>query len=562
MGGVGGVPRWRSVLLAALLAAGCQTGQGEDGERSVPEDEETPRTEAQGLCKPGPSPMRRLTKREYNNTVRDLLGDTTAPANAFPPEDDWQGFTHIAAMQSISPVLAEQYLLAAEGVSTRAVKDLRRLLPCDPAATGEDACARQFLRDFGPRAFRRPLTSDEAAWLQGVYDDTRRGGGDLRAGLAAVIQVALLSPDFLYRLEDGTPVEGRDGVLQLTGYEVASRLSYLLWGTMPDEALFTAAREGRLDTAEGVAAQARRMIADVRARETVREFHAAWLQFGRISELAKDSTTFPAWKPELREHLRAEADALVDHVVWETDGNLLQLFTAPYTFVDDTLAAYYGLPTTGKPGLRKVELPGRAAGLLSQGGLMAVLAKPNETSPVLRGKFVRERLMCQTILPPPDNVVTAPDTDPQAPARERMAQHLTQPSCNGCHVLMDPIGFGFERYQADGRYRERERDGSPVDDSGEVVGSRDGKFKGVAELGARLAADPKVHACVTTNWFRFAQGRAETRDDDCTLKALEEAFARSNGRIPDLLLTLTQTEAFRYRSAPSTQAATPPGGQP
>jgi hypothetical protein len=566
MGGVRwGLP-WRRVLLvvaALATAAGCgdrpasglvdksvpAPAQGAGGGGAPDGDGDPDEVEgAEAACAPGGAPVRRLTKREYNNTVRDLLGDTTRPADVLPPEEDWHGFTNMAEMQSISPVLTERYMLVAEGVAARATRDLRLILPCSRTVIGEDACMDQFIQHFGKRAFRRPLNAGDTAFLRGVYDSTRARGLDFRAGTKAVIAAALQSPDFLYRIEEGVPVDGRPGVWEIKGYEMATRLSFHMWGSTPDDALLEAAGRGELDTPAGLEAQARRMVKDPRARDTVREFHQRWLQMGKLPDLGKDFVLYPEWTNALKEDLLGELDALVDHVVWEGKGDILELFTAPYTFVNDDLARYYGLPVTGEEGYRKVNLPGRASGVLSQGALMAVLAKPNETSPVLRGKFVREQLMCQTVPPPPDNVVVAPETDPSAPARERMAQHLTVPSCNGCHTLMDPIGFGFEKFDASGRFREREKDGSPVDDNGEVIGQESGTFKGVGQMGQRLAANPKTAQCVTLNWFRFAQGRPDKKSDACNLKQLEDAFNASGGRIPELLVAITQTEAFRFRS--------------
>jgi hypothetical protein len=543
-------------LLAALLLGGCrdQRDAAVNLEAEIPKIDQSPETPA-CVPAPGPSPLRRLTHREYDNTLRDLLGDTTSPARAFPAEEELNGFTNNAATQTISPVLAEKYMLAASDVAERAAQDLGKLLPCDPAKVGEDVCARRFIQQMGTRAFRRPLTQATEDQLFAVYA-AGKASTNFRTGIQMALEVMLQSPEFLYLVESGTPMAGRPTVLELDGYSLASRLSYLLWGSLPDKELFEAAAEGRLSSPDELAAQARRMLKDPRARGVVREFHVQWLGLGKIDELAKDHEHFPNFSPDIRPHLRAEADAFLDHVVFEGKGTLKELFTAPYTFVDAPLAAYYGLTAPRGEGMVKMELPdNRGAGVLSQGGLMAVLAKPTETSPILRGKFIRERVLCQMIPPPPDDAVIAPDTDPNATARERLAEHRKNPSCGGCHIRMDPIGFGFEKFDGIGRYRELEPRGIPVDDSGDVDGTA---FRGVKELGALLADDPKVQSCVVKQWFRFAHGRADTDQDACTLSSLEAAFARSNGSIQDLLINLTQTEAFRFRAAPvGTQGVTP-----
>ncbi len=550
---------WLTALCGVLLGGGCSKsgdapplvpepeqngGQGEE-----PTKEPDPLEEA--VCAPGPSPIRRMTRREYNNSVRELLGDTTSPANAFPSEEEGLGFTNNADMQSVSPVLAEHYMVVAEQVATRATQNLQRLLPCKPAEVGEKACALEFIQKMGRRAFRRPLAQADVDALFAAYTSGRTGA-DFRTGIERVLQVILQSPEFLYRVEVGEPVADREGVSALDDWEIASRLSFLLWGSTPDEELLKAAEAGALSTADEVAAQARRMLADPRARETVREFHAQWLGLSRIDTLVKDSARYPKFTPSIRPHLRAEVDAFLDHVIWEGDGTLKTLFTAPYTFLNGTLANYYGLPSPSGTGMVKVELPaGRASGLFTQGGLMASLSTPNQTSPILRGKFVRERLLCQTIPPPPDGIpLLAPDPDPKLTARERMAIHRQQPSCNGCHMMMDPIGFGFEKFDGVGRYRETEVGGAPVDDSGEVVGREIGAFRGIPDLAGRLAKDPEVHGCFVKNWFRFALGRSETEADACTLSQLETTFSSSGGNIQELLIALTRTDAFRFRSTP------------
>ena len=559
-GSRGGVGLWVSVLCGVLLVGGCRKG-GEVSSPDVPQEEGNSGEDpdkgpvatdgSSSSCAPGPSPIRRMTRWEYDNTVRELLGDTTSPASAFPSEEDGLGFSNNADIQSVSPVLAERYMVVAEQVAARASQNLQRLLPCKPAAIGEQACALEFIQKMGRRAYRRPLSDADVEALLTAYT-AGRTGADFRAGIERVLQVLLQSPEFLYRVEVGKPVPGREGVYALDDWEIASRLSFLLWGSPPDEELLRAAEAGQLGTAEEVAAQARRMLADPRARETVREFHAQWLGLNRIDTLVKDSVAYPKFTPSIRPHLRAEVDAFLDHVIWEADGNLKTLFTAPYTFLDGPLAAYYGLPSPGGTGMVKVQLPaGRASGLFTQGGLMAVLATPNQTSPIHRGKFVRERLLCQTIPPPPDGIpLVAPDPDPKLTARQRMAIHRQQPSCNGCHLMMDPIGFGFEKFDGIGRFRETEMSGAPVDDSGEVMGWENRAFRGLPELAARLAEDPEVHSCLVKNWFRFAFGRAETEVDVCTQRQLEAAFTSSGGNIQELLIALTRTDAFRFRSAP------------
>ncbi len=320
---------------------------------------------------------------------------------------------------------------------------------------------------------------------------------DFATAIRLVATTMLQSPHFLYRVEFGEPVEEAPGVRQLTGYELASRLSYLLWGTMPDAKLLSAAADGRLASAADVAGQAERMLGDARAREVVLDFHGQWLELKRVEELEKDGDAFPEFDAEVRPLLRAEAEAFLDHVIWDGPGDLDSMYLAPYTFLNGPLAAYYGVDGPSGEAFTRVELEhGQSSGFLTQGGLMSVLAKPNQTSPIHRGKFVRERLLCQTVPPPPDNVdITPPEVDPTLPTRERFKQHSVDPSCSGCHGMMDPIGFGFEHFDGAGRFRASEA-GQPIDATGEIIGGGTrGTFDGVPELAAMLVESPEVESC-------------------------------------------------------------------
>ncbi len=505
--------------------------------------------ECAGELTPGPSTIRRMTRWEYNNTVRDLLGDTTRPADAFVPEEESAGFQNNADALTVSPLLAEQYLTAAEDIAARATEDLPGLLGCSPSAD----CLNAFLIRFGERTYRRPLTDDERAALFDLFDAGRAQYDD-RTGVEWVLQAMLQSPHFLYRVEHGEPVDGAPGIVALSSWEVASRLSYFLWGSMPDDELFLAARDDALRTKDQVAAQARRMLADPRARDIVRIFHAQWLDLDLIDRLDKDPIAYPSFSDSLRDSMRGETEAFIDHVIWDAGADATLLLTAPYTFVDSELAAHYGVSDPGWDGFHRVDLdPNQRAGILTQAGLLALWSKSDQTSPIHRGKFVREQLLCTPLPPPPPGlVVEVPDPDPTATTRERFAQHSSDPACSGCHQLMDPIGFGFEHYDAIGRWRSEEH-GLPIDATGEVIASDlPGPFDGTVELAGQLAASEQVADCLVRQWFRFAYGRLETAEDTCTLDALAERFSASGNDVLDLLVELTLSDAFRYRRVGAT----------
>lgn len=553
--------RNRGILVWVLLAGaagGCRNDAG--GEAADPGDTDGAAADSTGggeasACapKPGPSPIRRMNRFEYDNTVRDLLGDDSRPAQAFPPEEEALGFNNNADALVVTGLLAEHYLTAAEALAATATADMPALLGgCDPQVDGEDACARRFVTDLGRRAYRRPLEGDEVDALVAVFAGAR-AEFDFTTAIRLTMTAMLQSPHFLYRVEFGAPAaEGAEAV-KLRPYELASRLSYFLWGTMPDEALMAAAAGGELETREQVATQAQRMLADPRARAVLRDFHGQWLYLSRIEQIEKDPEVFPEFDPALRPLLRAEAEAFVDHVVWDGEGDLDALLLAPYTFMNAALADHYGVGGPAGDALEQVELPqGRASGILTLGGVMAFLAKPNQTSPIHRGKFIRERILCQSVPPPPDNIViTPPEVDPNLPTRDRFKEHSEDPLCGGCHHMLDPVGFGFEHYDSLGRWRDMEA-GRPIDASGELTSAViAGAFDGVPALAEMLVSSPEVESCMARQWFRYAYGRVESLDDQCTLDSLGEGFAASGRRIGDLIIALTQTEAFLSRRAPT-----------
>jgi hypothetical protein len=421
---------WRTALaVASLAAAACTGGSIGDGIKpgTTPDGKPAPGgsspttppgaggatgpapavPSATGTaCKdvqPGSSPLRRLTRAEYDNTVRDLLGETSGPARDFPDEERALGFDNNATTRSVSDLLADRYVVAAAKLADIAVAKLPTLLPCDPAGAGEQACLDMFLDTFARRTWRRPLEADERTNLQAAFAEGKTAS--FAEGINAVVQVLLLSPQFLYRVERGTPVPGATH-LALTGYEMASRLSYLLWGTMPDADLMTAAEMGALGTREAVRAQAERMLKDPRAAALVGKFSDEWLRLEELSDLDKDIDIFPAFTADVRDPLRLETQKLIDKVVWHGDGKLGSLLTASTTFVNGPLAEYYGI--TGVTGDAYKEVPldtQKRLGFLGHAGILSVLGVPADglTSLVFRGLFVRERLLCQPLGDPPPN---------------------------------------------------------------------------------------------------------------------------------------------------------------
>ncbi len=535
----------------ALFVSGCTGAIGGRGQDAVNDEV------AKGLCV-ADTPIRRLTRFEYNNTVRDLLGDTSNPADILPPEEEVAGFNNQAGALTTSDLLIEQYMKVAEDVSARAVGNVQALLPgCDPSTDGADACAMAFIEDFGKRAFRRPLAADEVQRFKSVFDWAMADEnlGRFEDGIQLVIEATLQSPNFLYRPELGaeTPVEG--DVVPFTSWEMATKLSYMLWNSMPDAELFAAAEADQLTTREQVAAQATRMLNDDKAKDLVKNFHAQWLQLTHIDSVTKDTGVYPSFSGSLRPLWKEEIQRFIEHVVFEEDGSLETLFTADFSFMNEELASFYGgdvAETVTGPEFRRVQLaPDRRAGLLSMAGLMATHANLNQSSPVFRGKFVREQLMCDTLpLPPNDLVIEPPELDPEKTTKEQFEEIGANPACGGCHSLMNPIGFIFEHYDGIGQWRD-EQNGQPIDAIGEVVATDDidGTYDGAIELAGALADSAQVQECVASQWFRFAYNRTVTQDDSCSMEQLNDVFRSSGFDVKALLLELTQTNAFLYRRA-------------
>jgi hypothetical protein len=507
---------------------------------------------ATGACKtpnPGVSPLRRLSRAEYANTVVELFGQQAAETVNFIREARVNGFDNNAQSRSVSNLLAQEYFETAEKLSTAAVTKLADLVGCDPAGQGEPACLDKFLDGFGKRVWRRPLQPAERDSLKQVFTQGRTA--TFADGIQAVLQVMLLSPQFMYRVEKGVPVTGAS-YLRLDPYETASRLSYLLWNSMPDAALFAAADAGKLSTREEVKAQAQRMLADPRTARMVNTFASEWLRLDEIGDIEKQAEPYPAFKPELKDAFKGEAQAFFEQVLWKGDGKLDTLLTAPFTFVNEPLATYYGLKGVTGTAFQQVPVdPKQRAGFLTQGGLLSVLGVNDGglNSLVYRGLFVRERLFCQPVPdPPPDAQSMNPPVTPATTARESSVARQGIALCGSCHALMDKLGLGFENFDGIGLYRTTDK-GKPVDASGELTSTDvDGAFNGAVDLAAKLASSKDAHACLATQWFRYGFGREETAQDSCSLDGLKKVAISSGGNFKELLLALTQTDTFLLRS--------------
>jgi len=497
--------------------------------------------------------LRRLTNSQYNHTVRDLLGNNGSPANQFPPEDFVNGFKNQFASQSLSPLLEDAYSNAAEKLAKRAFRNgvPATMIACQPSA----ACRAEFVRSFGQKAFRRPLDPAEVRRYEGVFQQ----GKDFATGAQLVVEVMLQSPNFLFRLEDTDNPKWRP-------YAEASRLSYALWDSMPDDVLLAAAGRGELDHPQGVEKVARRMLQDPKAKEALEEFVSQWLRFDRALTATKEQRTFPGFNASAAQATTEEARRFVADLVWNGE-DFTQIFTAPYGYVNADLARIYKVDAPATD-FARVPFPANSerAGLLGQAMFLAMTAKPDDTSPTARGLFVREQFLCQHVADPPPGVNTnlPPVTEARPVSnRERLAMHTTNKTCAGCHSLVDPIGFGFEKFDAIGQRRDRlklvfgmivgeskapERKVTmevDLDTTGQVAGLPNSAFSSPKELGAVLAASPQCQECIVKQYFRYVSGRMETAADRPQIHEIFDSFRKSGFRFQELMVATMMEQSRR-----------------
>ncbi|MEM9453076.1 MAG: DUF1592 domain-containing protein [Myxococcota bacterium] len=539
------------------VGIGTGPGGGTDDDDAGSEDDGPPPAAACLEGGVGEQPLRRLTRSQYNNVVRDLLGIEGDPAAVFPADEKLGSF-YSNGVAPVSDLLVEQYMDVAEELATEAVTDLGTLLPCDPGMMGEDACADEFIESFGRRALRRPLEAAELQQLRDLFA-TGRDEESFDDGIRLVVQALLQSPYLLYHVElgvepgvePGEPAGAGELKAPLGQYELASRLSFFLWDTMPDDDLLDAADASELSTPEQLRAQAERMLADPRARDAIASFHLQWMGIDDLAGSEKDPDLFPGYDQALKQAMEDETANFANWVILEGDGRLETLLSAPMSVIDGPLFELYGMepPADYVPG-EPVDLPAdERAGLLTHASVLAKNAHVDQSSPVHRGVMVRQNVMCQALPPAPEDVDNVPpDPDPNATTRERFAEHLENEACAECHRLIDGIGFGFEHYDAVGAYRTKEGD-LPVDATGEVIaaGESDGPFDGAVELAQRLAVSDVVRQCTSQQWFNFALGRVPGEEDECSTDQLHQTFVDSDYDVRELIFAVVTTDAFRFR---------------
>lgn len=507
---------------------------------------------------PGHAALRRLNRSEYNRTVRDLLGTNLTPADDFPADDVSFGFDTIGDVLSISPLHLELYDAAADKLTAelfaRAADDALRTQILGCASSDAETCAEEVIARFAKRAFRRPPSADELNRINDIVTAARSAGAGADEALALGLRAILISPHFLFRVEtDEDPTSTKPH--PLSPYEVATRLSYFLWGTMPDDELLARAEDGTLATREGVRTEAARMLDDERAKALTTDFAGQWLFIRAMESHEVDTEAFPTYDADLRAAMVEETQRFFGAFLTE-DRPFTELLTADFTFVNAKLAEHYGLPAPAS-GFEKVSLTSTdRRGLLGQASLLTLTSVPTRTSPVKRGKWVLEQILCSALPPPPPDVVPLDESDTTGlPLRERLAEHRKNPACASCHNVMDPIGLGLESFDAIGRFRDKEG-GIKVDSSGTLPDGR--SFDGAPAMLELLSSDDRFSNCLTKQLLVFGIGRQIGKyDDSGFIKLILAGAEERGGSLRELILSIVESDLFRARRGLSTEGEAP-----
>lgn len=509
---------------------------------------------------PGRVTMRRLNRTEYRRTIRDLTGVDFDPTEDFPSDEVGHGFDNIGDVLTLSTVLLERYLAAAESVLQRAIQD-KRFLAC-AADKPQAEQTREVLQRFTRRAYRRPPTEAELDQLARLVTAAQAKGDSWTASVQLALQAVLCSPKFLFRVElDDQPHS--PATRPLDEFQLASRLSYFLWSTMPDDQLLALAEQKQLTA--NLESQVRRLLQDPKAEALIQNFAPQWLQIQRLRTVAPDAQQFPSFNERLRSAMLQETE-LCFAAVWREDRSILDLVDADYTFLNEPLARLYGIADTqgnavgqkpSRPGgqpirgeqFQRVALQSRTrGGLLTQASVLTVTSNPTRTSPVKRGRWVLEQILGAPPPPPPGGVPELPN-DAQAIAgaslRKRLEIHRQNPACANCHAQMDPLGFALENYNAIGAFRTR--DGTfDIDPSGQLPDGR--TFHGIEDLKTILKTERAAFGrCLAEKMLTYALGRGLEHYDRPTLERIVAGLERDQYRFSRLVVEIVQSDPFRLR---------------
>jgi hypothetical protein len=505
---------------------------------------------------PAPPTIHRLTQEQLVNTWVAVLGEPLDPPTELPPDDLLYGFTSIAAAgATVSPLAAEQYENATYFVLDQVWNnDLRRvdlLGGCAPAAVS-DPCVEEFFAAFAKKAWRRPVTTGEVAALLALTESVAGDLGDVNAAMKYGAASVLQSPNFLFRVEMGVEDPNVPHLLRYTSWEMASRLSYLITSSPPDDELLALAEADELQGVDTIEAQAVRLLDDPRARPALVGFFRDFMNIAKLDALDKSIEQFPQMTATLGPSMRLELEQMFENTVFDESGDFRDLFSTRKTFINEDLARVYGIEGITGPEMRPhtFAADSQRAGLLTSAGFLAVNAHKTQTSPTHRGRFVRIQLLCQDVPPPPEGVDTSlPEPDPNAPPitlREQLEVHRDQAACAGCHNLMDPIGFAFENYDAIGAYRTVDENGLTLDSTTEIDGTMVGN---ATEVGDVIAMLPAAGECIAQRFYEHAGAHLVEKGEEDALQEVIDEFVASDFDFRSLVIALVVNDGFRFASA-------------
>lgn len=503
---------------------------------------------------PGPFVIRRLTKTEYGNTLRDLFGVDPSVADGLPDEVSGQGY-----LNSLSSLQLEQYLTIADKVLRQIVApkgakrtEIEKRLFGQTTAPGRDAraAARGVARSLARKAYRRPPTEAELDVLVATFDLGTRNKLAYPQALHLMLKAVLVSPQFLF-ITPAREAESSTGIVRLDDYQLASRLSYLLWATMPDDELMKLADSGKLHEPEVLKAQVKRMLEDRRSRALFDGFGAQWLGVGGLKRQVFDPEMFPQMTPAMRQAMYDEVRLFFQSIVHDNE-NVIRFVDGNYSYLNETVAALYGLEKTVKGAeMRKVRLnDGNRGGVLGMPGILAATSFPNRTSPVKRGVWVLEQVVGENVPAAPPDVPALDKQDQSTVAnltvRQRTELHRTNPVCANCHQILDPIGFGLEKFDAIGRWRDRDHNGQSIDSTGELPGGK--HFSGPADLKAIIAArNGDVARNLTEKLLAYALGRKLEGYDEIVVDDLMRELGADGYRMQGLITGVVTSYPFTHR---------------
>lgn len=536
----------RTLPLTLLLAAGCSGQIGntldDDGRRPGAGTEQ-----CAGVAYTDTAPIRRLSQVELGNTLRSLAAELNVDGfdpgpSPLPNPTMGNWFSNNNAQNTVSQFTSEQLVEAAERASERLTADTNRLVGCSPTASA-DNCIREFIARFGRIALQRPLNAEETTAYANLYADIAQQDSP-RSGVRAIIEATLQSGEFLYITARSS--DDGNGRLRFDSHTVARRLSYFLWGTLPDAELRAAADSYSLGTAAELRPHVERMVDDVRARDTLRRFHREWLGIKEAGSLGKDPAMFPSYTNELAEDMQHEFDAFVDEIVWTQGGSVSALLTDRSAMVNGRLADFYGVefPGANPSEWEPVTLPTNRRGILTRAAYLASHGTQIGTSPIMRGVEILNKLLCVPLTAPADVDITLPEPGPGEPPqtkRDQFAAHVSNPSCQACHSQIDPLGFAFEIYDATGSFETTYHDGDAVDSRGTMPDGR--SFADATDLMDQIAGDASVAQCYSKRWVEWSLGRSVTSAEACAIAEIQQTSTTS---VRDALIELATSDLMLY----------------